>query len=172
MLLGISKESRKYTTFYGPDGKYYRYKRMTFGFVNAPAYWARYLQSVLRGLEGKCIIYVDDVLIFGSTVEEHLRNVEEVFNALERARIPIRTAKLHLLRTSIDFLGGIVSAGGLFEPNTDSVNAITGCSAPHNVKELKAFLGVVEWIVKHLGDEAGRHTRPLYDLLHAGAKWR
>jgi hypothetical protein len=127
---------------------------------------------VLRGLEDKCIIYVDDVLIFGATIDEHMANIRAVFAALERARIPIRTPKLHMLRTSIDFLGGIVSAGGLFEPNSDSIEAITGCLAPRNVKELKAFLGAVEWIVKHLGDEAARHTRPLYNLLHAGSMKR
>jgi hypothetical protein len=171
MLLSIEPASRKYTTFYGPDGRHYRYKRMTFGFVNAPATWARYIQHVLRDLTKICVIYVDDILIWGETAEENLRNVNRVLKALEAANIPIRTAKLHLLRERIDFLGGIVSSGGVFEPNQDSVDAIVKCATPRNAGELRSFLGVVEWVIKHLGTDAAKFMRPLYNKTIKGTRW-
>ena len=72
----------------------YEFRRMLFGLVNAPATFQRLMEIVLAGLaHSKCPVYLDDVLIIGSTWEEHRKNLEEVFHRLRQARLRLKPKK-------------------------------------------------------------------------------
>ena len=72
------------------------------------------MEEVLRGLaREKCVVYLDDVLVIGRTYQDHLSNLREVFARLSRAGLRLRPSKCKLVRRKVEFLGYIVSGGGI-----------------------------------------------------------
>ena len=77
------------------------------------------MEDALAGLmREKCIVYLDDLLVMGKTLEEHLSNLRDVCSCLDRAGLKLKTSKGKLLHREVDFLGYVVSAGGVAaDPN-------------------------------------------------------
>ena len=97
---------------------------MPIGMTNSPAVFQRLMEIALRGLQWHiCLIYLDDILVFGSTFERHmqrvgrkLQRVEEVLSRIKEAGLKLKPDKCHLLQTSVNFLGHTISAEGVL-PN-------------------------------------------------------
>ena len=78
----MAEESKKYTGFSTPEG-HFEFNTMPFGLKNAPATLQQMIDGALRGLVGKiCFVYLDDIVVFGCTLEEHNKNVFELFERL------------------------------------------------------------------------------------------
>ena len=81
--------------------------------MNFPATFQRYMESCLEGLNNDiCVVYLDDVLIFGRTFEEHTRNVRVVFDRLTQYGVKLKAGKCHLFQREVQYLDRIVSAEG------------------------------------------------------------
>ena len=101
------------TAFSVNNGKY-EFTRLPFGLKNAPAIFQRTLDDILRQHIGKiCFVYVDDILIFSETEEEHLKNVETIFQTLQNANMKVQLDKSEFLKNEVEFLGFIVSSNGI-----------------------------------------------------------
>lgn len=145
----------------------YEFVRMPFGLKNAPATFQRIMDHVLRGLIGKCcLVYMDDIIVFSTSLQEHLENLRKIFNALRKANLKIQLDKSEFLRKEVSFLGHIVTDQGV-KPNPNKIEAIQKWPLPKNQKELKGFLGILGYYRRFIRDFA-RITKPLTAQLRKG----
>lgn len=159
----MSEQDIEKTAFSINNGKY-EFVRMPFGLKNAPGIFQRVMDDVLREHIGKiCHVYIDDIIIFGDTLEEHLQNLETVFKTLKSANFRIQPDKSEFLKNDVEFLGFIVSKNGL-KPNPKKIEAIQRYPQPKSLKELRMFLGLAGYYRRFIKDYA-KLAKPLTNLL-------
>ena len=163
----LEKQSRDLVTINTHKGLY-RYTRLPFGVASAPAIFQKTMDTVLQGLP-KVICYLDDILITGSTDEEHLENVEKVLERLKKYGIRAKRQKCSFLSSSVEYLGHCVDATGL-HTTPDKVEAVQKAPTPCNVQELRSFLGLVHYYGKFLHN-LSTLLHPLNVLLKDGQSW-
>ncbi|KII61636.1 Transposon Tf2-6 polyprotein [Thelohanellus kitauei] len=147
LQMNVSTLSRKFLTISTHKG-FYRYKRLPFGISSAPAIFQRYMDSLLGGLRGVSC-YLDDIIITGKNIEEHLTNLEEVLVRLEKSGITTQINKCKFLQPEIKYLGHIINKDGI-HPCPDKTLPIKNCKSPENSKELKSFLGAIGYYSKFI----------------------
>ena len=99
------------------------------------------MSQVLRGLQwDRCLVYIDDILIFGMTFDAALENLEAVLDRISQFGLQLKSTKCALFRTSLPFLGHIVSRDGL-RCDPEKITAVTKWRVPGNVREVREFLG-------------------------------
>jgi hypothetical protein len=114
----INSESRQFTAF-STTKNHWQFKRLSFGLRNAPSAFQREIQAVLSSLpSNKVIVYIDDILIMGSTFTEHLSLVSKVLHTLKSYNIKIKSSKCDFFRSQVEFLGHSISTTGI--KTTDS----------------------------------------------------
>ncbi|KRY05891.1 Retrovirus-related Pol polyprotein from transposon 17.6, partial [Trichinella britovi] len=87
---------------------------MPFGLCNAPATFQRLMETSLRGLVGsKCLVYLDDVIVFGRTAEEHTARLQEVLDRLRKVGLKVKPEKCQLMKRKVAYLGHIISEKGI-----------------------------------------------------------
>ena len=103
------------------------------------------MNAVLRGLTPvQCLVYLDDIIIFSVTFEEHLVRLQSVLAALRAANLKIKPRKCRLLGSQVRFLGHIVSGAGI-ATDPAKVQAVREWPVPNSVKALKSFLGFASY---------------------------
>ena len=137
--------------------------RMQFGLKNAPAFFCKLVSDIVNGLESFVFTYLDDFLVFSESIEEHLDHLTQLFKRLDQFGMRINRRKCLFARETVLFLGHEISAQGL-RPLIDKVEAIRAMDPPTNLKELRAFLGSVNYYRKFLPMMAEKAS-PLTDLL-------
>jgi len=120
----------------------FEFVRLPFGLTNAPAIFQRAMNKVLSGLIGKiCMVYIDDVVIYSKSEEEHARHLEAVLKRLRGAGLQLKPSKCHFGLAEIELLGYRVNADGI-RPLGMRVEAIQQLTAPEDVKAVRSFLGM------------------------------
>ena len=113
----IAERDRVKTTFTSHMGTF-RYKRMPFGLRNAPATFQRALDIILSGVRWKtCLVYIDDVVIFWKTEEEHSAQVSHVLTLLEEAGVKLKLKKCFFFHQRVEYLGHVITPGRLSVAN-------------------------------------------------------
>lgn len=136
---------------------------MPMGVRNAPATHQRRMVAALRPLIGKiCHVYLDDIIIWSQTVEEHVLNVNAVLEALRAASLFCSPKKTCLFATEVHFLGHVISDRGI-EADPSKISRIIDWPAPRSANEVHAFLGLVRYVADFLPDLA-EYTRVLNGL--------
>ena len=160
----IEEESKQYTAFTcGPLG-FFECNRMPFGATNAPATFQRLMESCLGDLNlNWCIIYLDDVVVYAPSVEEHLKRLGAVLQKLKEAGLKLKPSKCHLFKKSISYLGHVVSEEGV-RTDPKKIEAVKKWERPHNVHTVRGFLGFVNYYRKFSKDYS-KIARPLYNLI-------
>ena len=141
-----------------------------FGLKNAPSYFQRQMDKVLSGLTfARC--YIDDIVIWSTTIEEHLEHLSAVFARLRKAGLKVHPSKRQFAVDSIDFLGHHVSAAGLI-PQTEKVAAVRNLAPPTDVSSLRSALGLFSYYRKFVSG-FNKIAAPLNELLKKGmtCKW-
>ena len=110
-----------------------------------------------------CIIYLDDVVVYAPTVEEHLKRLEGVFQKLKAAGLKLKPSKCELFKKSISYLGHVVSEEGV-RTDPKKIEALQKWERPHNVHTVRRFLGFVNYYIKFIRDYS-KIARPLYNLI-------
>ena len=161
-------EKTGFTTPYG----LYQFRVMPFGLANAPATFERMMERVLAGLHWEiCLIYLDDVIIFSETFEDHLVRLHQVLTRLKDAKLKLSPSKCKLFRSQVEYLGHIVSKDGV---GTDpkKIDAITVWPTPTCPREVRSFVGLCSYyrrFVKGFADI----TRPLHHVASGkGFQWK
>lgn len=135
---------RDKTAFSTPTG-HYEFLRMPFGLKGPPATFQRAMNRVLAGLQGnQCLVYLDDIIIFGKTLIEHETNLNLVLNRLKENNLQIQTSKCKFLQREIMFLGHIISDKGI-NPDPSKIEAVQSFPIPTNTKEIQSFLGLANY---------------------------
>ena len=116
----------------GPLG-FYECVQMPFDLTNAPATFQRLMESCLSDLHlNWCIIYLDDVIVFSRTPEEHITRLEAVFKKISDAGLKLKPSKCEFFRKRIHYLGHIVSNKGI-ETDPKKIEAIVNWPGPRTV---------------------------------------
>ena len=118
-----------------------QFNRVPFGLAQAPAYFQKLINDVLKG----CNIamgYLDDIIINSRSEKEHLEHLEEIFIRLKAAPINLKLEKCCFLEKHIQYLGHLISANGI-QPLQEKLESIAKMPAPKNPKEVKQVLGLV-----------------------------
>ena len=145
----VNLEDQEKTAFIS-HAELYEFIKMPFGLTNAPATFQRYMDIALAGLKWTCcLVYLDDIIVFSSTFEEHLVDVEAVFKRLEEHNLGLKASKCHMCRDRLLYLGHQISPEGI-SPNPDKVKAINEMDHPRNRKELRRFLGMCSYYRKFI----------------------
>ena len=114
---------------------------MPFGLTNAPADFQRFINDVLHPfLDAFCTAYLDDILIYRETLEEHQAYVKKVLEALSKVGLHLKPEKFEFHKTEVKYLGLIISADGI-KMDPKKVKAVVEWGAPKNLHDLRAFLG-------------------------------
>lgn len=122
---------------------------------------------VLRGLVGNiCFVYIDDIVIYGSTLEAHNVNLGIVLERLSSHKLKVKASKCHFLKDEIVYLGFVISREGV-KMDKKKTQAIVNMVAPTNQKELKSFLGMAGFYRKFIPSFSFIAT-PLHSLLKKG----
>ena len=118
---------------------------MPFGLVNAPATFQRLMDSVLHDLTNRCVVYLDDILIFSATLNDHHEILGEVFDRLMEHRLYSKISKCSFVQEEIVFLGHVVRAGEI-KMELEKVQKICGWEPPlRSAKDVRKFWGLVSW---------------------------
>ena len=147
----------------GPLG-FYECVRMPFGLTNAPATFQRLMESCLSDLHLIwCIIYLDDVIVFSKTPEEHIARLEAVFKKISDAGLKLKPSKCKFFKKRIHYLSHIVSNKGI-ETNPKKIEAIVNWPGPRTVHEVRKSLGFTNYYRKFVY-KYSQIARPLNKLI-------
>lgn len=164
------EESHKQRTAFtvGPLG-FYEYTRMPFGLSNAPATYQRLMEECLGDLHLQiCLIYLDDLIIFSDSYEEHLRRLERVLHRLRECGLKLSPRKCKFFQRKVVYLGYMVSSDGI-SPDPGKIDKVMHWPKPKTPEDVRSFLGFAGYYRKFVKDFA-KIARPLNELLPACTK--
>lgn len=164
----VKEEDREKTAFVTPHGLY-EFVRMPFGLKNAPATFQRLMNEILRDYINKnCVVYLDDILIFSTSLTEHIKNIGDIFKVLEGKNLKIQIDKCNFLKKETEFLGHILTKDGM-KPNPDKIKIIQNLGLPRTEKQIKSFLGLTGYYRKFVKDYA-KVAQPITKFLKKDTK--
>ena len=95
------------------ENGHFEYLRMPFGLRNAPATFQRVMDEVLKDLQNKiCMVYMDEIIIFSTSLQEHIQNLRQVFSKLCESNCKVQLDKSEFLQKQVEFSGDIVTSEG------------------------------------------------------------
>ena len=163
----LDKQSIKKTAFCTPFGKY-EYLKVPFGLAQAPSYFQKLMNKVLKGLNF-AFAYLDDIIIFSNTAEEHLKHIQTVIDRLKAAQLKLKKSKCSFFKKELYYLGHLLTIGGV-KPQIEMVKAIHEMKPPVNPKGVRGFLGLVGYYRKFINRFADA-ARPLTKLTRKDSKF-
>ena len=138
----VAEEDRDKTAFVDGRGHHLRYVTMPFGLCNAPSTFQRLMERVLEGLVWKSVVvYLDDVVIFSNSVEEHIGHLREVLQRFQQENLKLKPRKCEFFREQVKYLGHTVSPAGV-ATDPGLIDKVVQWKVPTTVKEVRAFLGL------------------------------
>ena len=144
----LGEASRAKMAFVTPFGKW-KFNMVPFSLTQALIYFQALISEGLKGLSHFAIAYLDDIIIFSKTEEEHLQHLETIFQRLCEARLKLKWSKCSFMKLHIGYLGHLISENGV-EPMPDKLFAIKEMPAPRSPREIKQFLGLVGYYQKFI----------------------
>ena len=166
----MDPESKAKTAFSTPHG-HYEFKRMPFGLKNAPPTFQRLMDQILSGLQGvELFVYMDDIVIYANSLEEHSRKLRKLLGRLKSAGLTLQPDKCNFLRKEIAYLGHVITQDGV-KPDSSKIEAVRNFPIPKNRKNIKQFLGLVGYYRKFIPDFA-RIAKPLNYLTRLDVKFQ
>lgn len=166
----VTEESVKYTAFTTPFGQF-EFVRMPFGLKVAPSRFQRFINQVLSELirESKVIVYMDDILVTSATTEQHIEILREVFRLFVANKLEIRIDKCAFLQTRIEFVGYLISEGGI-SPTEDGIKSVKRIPVPRSTKEVHSFVALCSYFRKFI-PSFSLIAKPLYELLRKNVQF-
>ena len=161
----MSPESKHLTAFVTPWGLY-EWNRIPFGLKNAPAVYQRYMETVLQDINHeKCEVYLDDVLVYSKTFEEHVENIRAVLQRFQQHGVKVKPRKCSLFAQEVRYLGRIISADG-YRADPKEVAAMQALKekTPQTVGDLRKLLGILGYYRRYIKDFS-KKAKPLFELL-------
>ena len=140
----VAEEHREKTAFCMQEGLF-EFNVMPFGLCNAPATFQHLMNSILAGLQWTtCLVYIDDIIIVGRTFDEHLNNLQRVFERLKQAGLKVQPHKCQFLQRQVTFLGHVISPNGI-PPDPAKTSKVEQWPTPMSKTEVQQFLGLANY---------------------------
>ncbi|XP_018014569.1 uncharacterized protein LOC108671526 [Hyalella azteca] len=160
----MDEASKEFTAFSTGDS-HWQWKRMPFGLTNSPSSFMQLMALVLAGIPWSIAIsYIDDVIITGSTFEDHLANCDLVLSRFEEHGLKVRPDKCSLFRSEVTYLGHTVGRDGV-RPDRRNVQAILDFPQPKTQRQVRRYLGMVNFFRRHIPN-ASTIIKPLDELIN------
>ena len=161
--LELTPESQPKSAFVvgGPKGGKWEFKRCPFGLTQVPAYFQALVNQVLEGLNF-AFRYLDDILVFSSSMEQHLTHVRTLFERLQTADLKLTKCKCSFLKAHVQYLSHYISREGL-EPVPEKLEALVKMPPPEDLTGVRKFLGFVGYYRKFI-PRYSNVVRPLTNL--------
>lgn len=163
-------ESHKERTAFtvGPLGLY-EFNRMPFGLSGAPATYQRLMQDILGELHMKiCCIFIDDIIIFSSSFEEHISNLKLVFDKIREANLKVSPTKCSFFKTKVKYVGHIISENGV-ETDPEKIDKIVNWPTPSTAEEVRKFIGFAGYYRRFI-HHFSQISKPLTELMPVHSK--
>lgn len=145
----LRPEDRPVTAFSTPSGQY-QMTRLPMGLKISPSTFSRLMTIAMSGLDmTKCLVYLDDIIVFGKTIEEHNKNLIAVFEKLRSVNLKLNPKKCNFFKTELLYLGHLISAEGV-KPDPAKVEAVKNWPRPQNADEAKRFVAFANYYRKHI----------------------
>ena len=158
----IAESDKEKTGFVTPDG-HYEFNVLAQGLMNAPASFQRVMNNLIAtGRWDYVVIYLDDIVIFSHSLEDHKRHVSEILSILDAAHFKVSPPKCTIAVQQIEFLGHIVTASTI-APSADKIQAILDIPSPRTLSQANRFLGKIGYYRKFIADFA-RIAAPLHKV--------
>ena len=165
----IREEDKDKTGFVTPFGSF-RYEKMAFGLSGAPSTFQRVMDAMLVGLRDvEVLVYLDDLLLFSETIEDHMRRMKLVFERVREANFKLSVAKCTFAVPEVVYLGHVVNSNGV-APDPSKVTAIREFPRPRTVKDVRSFLGLSGYYRAFIRNYAAM-SRPLTQLTRKDEKF-
>lgn len=164
--ISVKEQDRHKTAFITPFGKY-EYNRIPMGLLNPPKYFHNVISRILQDIENTAV-FVDDIIIFTRTLEEHEITMEKVLKRLEKKNIIINIKKNIICETKISYLGFIISEGG-YAPDQERMEDFRCWEKPKTRKQLQKIIGKVNWYRPFIKDLSTK-LKPFYEKLKGQAR--
>ena len=159
----ITPEDVAKTAFRTPFG-HYQFKVLSVGLTNAPATFQAAMNNMLRPHLNKfVVVYIDDILIFSKTIEEHQEHVKQALDLLRVNKFHIELKKCEFEQKGVKFLGHLVGADGV-KVDPSKIAAIRDWKTPENVHEVRSFVGLATYFRKFIHLFCRMAAAPLTNL--------
>ena len=148
----------------------YEYTVMSFGLTNTPAYFMNLMNMVFRDFLDKfVVVFIDDILIYSKTEEEHEQHLRLVLQRLQEHQLYAKLSKCEFWIDEVPFLGHIISKGGILE-DPSKVQEVLDWEVPETQKKFREFLGLAGYYPKFI-ENFSKISKPLTSLLEKDAKF-
>ena len=165
--VAMDPEDKKKTAFSTKQG-HFEFNVMPFGLCNAPATFQRLMEYILAGLQwDHCLVYLDDIVVFSTTFDQHVKKLRAVFSRLSAAGLKLKPSKCYFGQKSVNYLGHVVGVEGL-QPDQRKVQAVMDFPRPVDGAGVRWFLGLVGYyrrFIPHFSSVAA----PLFKIQSSGA---
>ena len=160
--LKLEEESKKLTAFTVPQG-FYEWNVLPFGYKNAPGRYQHFMDNYFNQLEN-CIVYIDDILLYSRTQEEHIRLLEKFIHIITYSGISLSKKKAEIMKTQIEFIGIQIDKNGIKMQNHIVQKIINSEEQIDTKKKLQSFLGLVNQVREYIPNLA-ENLKPLHKKL-------
>ena len=138
----MTKDAKDKTSFYGEDGGLWHFTVMTFGLCSGQTIFERPMECILGQILWQiCLCYLDDILIFSQTVNQHLEHLQAVLKRLREAHLKLKPKKCHFFEKQVSFLRHVVSEEGI-STYPEKVQKIVNSPALKDGHDLRSALGI------------------------------
>lgn len=166
--VGVRETDKDKTAFITPFG-IYRFNRMPFGLRNAPATFQRLIDRFRISLNVKILGYLDDLILFSASFEQHLEDLQQVFNRFREYNLTDNSKKCRFCCESIKYLGHYITPEGL-KMDPERISAILDLPPTRNLKHLISFLQTCSWYRRFIMNFSAV-AEPLTRLTKKNAIW-
>lgn len=140
----VTEADRPKTAFCTPFGLF-EWNRMPFGLCNAPSTFQRLMQRIFGDQQGQSLLlYFDDIVVFSSSIQQHLQRLEGVLGRLEKEGLKVKLSKCSFFKRQVRYLGHIISDQGV-ATDPDKIAAVANWKVPTTASELRSFLGFASY---------------------------
>ncbi|XP_053372981.1 uncharacterized protein LOC123532109 [Mercenaria mercenaria] len=160
----VEEEHKERTSFtVGPLGLW-EFNKMPFGLTNSPATYQRLMEECIGDLNMKiCVIYLDDLIIYSDTFDQHLKNLDLILTRLKACNLKLASEKCQFFKQRVTFLGHVVTSEGI-ETDPDKIDKVRNWPTPMNPDELHSFLSFASYYRRFI-EGFSKITRPLAELV-------